>query len=332
MSDTNNKVRLLETLKTVFESCAILIGLSYAIGLIVVNTYLLTLGTVEFELIRAKYISCGFLVLIIMLILASVSLPRIMIDKSKPAVYLDHLTFALKNVVWTSCFILFGILFVSEKGFPFLVGSIPTSIFVILFLLGVVIPLITPFFEEKAFVKKFSRIENIISSLSTILFFFLTAQSKLKYFILWEMGFFFVLSAIFAPDDNAGDPEIEVSNPRSLVFVYNWGKLAYGLGAGMILLITFGRYIYPEINPAIGGGMPRSALIVPFNDKSQELDNLLASRNVKIIDQTQNFFYLIPQKENLKHELVQINKQLISGIIYRDFTISDDSSKNITKK
>jgi hypothetical protein len=73
----------LNFLRIFVESFAIILGLAYTVGLVVVNSYLYQYGAIEFELFKTRYISCGILVLVLIFIIASGSLPRIMIPPSK---------------------------------------------------------------------------------------------------------------------------------------------------------------------------------------------------------------------------------------------------------
>lgn len=91
---------------------------------------------------------------------------------------------------------------------------------------------------------------------------------------------------------------------------------------------TYASVIYPNINPAFGGGQLLPVKLLISQSKIDEVDQLLPmeadpttkrklpwSKAVYLIDQNEKVYYVLIQNDQCELHGIQINKELVNGVI-----------------
>lgn len=315
-----NGIRL-ENLKTVVEIFAFFAGIAYALGFLVVNSYLISYGTVEFEILRLKYIATGLLVLSLMLIYTAISLPRIQSEIQNSYIFFDELFEALRDVIWFNMLFLILILYWPSREKSWVISpNISETLFGILYFILFLFPFSTMILKKRSWFQKIFRVFNIISSLGIILLILIFTVGRIKYLLIWSAGYFWFLVIIFsAPNSKILTQNVTESSKRNILkFKSNLSRYALGFVVIILLLLSFGHYIYPELSPVIGGGKYISAELIPHSEKGQEFRRLVGDGKVKIIDQTSDYYFVLQNSDSLNKNLIQINKSLVAGIKFNN--------------
>jgi len=331
------------------------LGLSYAIGMIVLNSYMFFYGVAEFELIRARYISCGILVLAILFALTSILLKDY--ERRRDDKYFYYPTI-WSDLTLAATLLVFALLSVTERKinlfslaemhvtsasveYSFAVGRLYVPIvgefhakefsfwlyvyFAIASVSMIVLkPIEESYAKEREQCKTFTTghklcvAYNLIAALIMLLYTLITVQSSVKYLLLWSYAYWWVFNYLAEGlHDSQGGEHRQNGQIRN----YNLTRVGFGLTLVMLLVVFFGRYFYPFLSPAVGGGRAQSGFLVPRQENAAEMERLTENQLVEVVDQSDKYYYVLLADENdakgarVSH-MVQIKKEVVSGVVY----------------
>lgn len=288
--DTPNIFENIEKItKTISSVSASLVGLSfvfYAIGFVIVNLYLMSLGTRKFDLLNPAYFSAGIMF---------VAVNFVSIALSVWFTYLGYLQLK-KYSADTDKFITYSS---KPNGTNILlITSIVLSgfVFVVVWL----------------FVSSSSQFLNLD---------FQHKVSQIGYII--QLSIFSasisVIIQYIVETREIGVSEV-LSTPALFKKFRMWTSIAILLMIYLPfnLVITWGQSLYPQISPAFGGGQPITIKLVAKDDVSEKSLKAIGivftngvSEPIKLIDDDESAI-LISYNGNA----VKISKELLSNIIY----------------
>lgn len=267
-----------------------------------VSLHYASYGMVQFDLLRSRVLSAGIL-LLIFLAISSLEASRIygLFGFCSPAGTLKQRglfssgSISAKQVMELESFVqalLVGsIMFTSLLGFEVRVRYLvilPLGAFEVL-----VILVIRKYFEKKP------KSGGILACLSIVLGFIALVDMSGTWFA-WVMWFWISGEMVVSV---AG----KVMNPAKIrdikLYTFTFWCLAVVSG--------FAYFIYPKINPSLGGGAP-VAVELRFGDKSP-LDKSMSSR-VWLVDESNNGFYILRGRYDRK--AVFIPRGLITAVYY----------------
>jgi hypothetical protein len=336
MTSTNNNSKseksFLETLQllSIPNLVAILGIFIYIPGCIIVNSYLIDYGVQDFSLFRIKYLSAGFVFIIIFTLYFIIVLQSIYYFDEK----FDKILITLNPEKNSFFWIIFStirviaeyalrhivaVLVISTMFFPEKISHINVSMRFFITLTGVIFLIVTSRLSQK-WPKTVYSISGIFYLSSPFLFFHYLETTVTFKLLLMFIG----ISTLYVST-------LFITNKK----IINFDKSDYFVILLFLILTSafFGKLLYGDVKPEFGGGtqVPIKLIInkknTPLFQEIPIVVNNNISEKVFLLLQTNNEYYIIKNKDskyNNTEKSIQLSKKIIQGII---FVNEDDSKK-----
>lgn len=283
----NSSLRIDDIMKAVTTISGAIAGLGfifYALGFIVVNSYLSTFGIHEFDILKPSYLSAGvvFVFANTLIIAIPVGLGLILLKIVDP-----------KSSRAAFAFPFFGTVFVVV--FSFLFAT-------------VIINFLTAGLQSDQGINLFVSWKQYgLYSLSIFIF---ASMSALIAFMLVGLG--------ETPGNIIKDTLSDKA--MSLEFFRGVGRSSIFLLLAIFLLLTaWSHDIYPRIGAEFGGGKPATVQIVVLDSNNQSLFTAMGidmnsnvSEKIRLIDENDNYVTVVTNKGNA----IRITKSLLASIVF----------------
>jgi len=306
-------------IKRAVEALTILAVSSYAIGFIIVNSYLLNYGSAGASLFKVKYISAGLLFLLIAALIA-ISFSAVFWARTQKEELESN---RRRAVLWAPTFALYILYLLLNQITDSEVRSpleeiqwlrwVPLAVLMML-VAGLVI-------EESKWEwrgARWLRNNRGVSNLGLASVILITSYSPAVLMVLGLLAYIIFSAMSFAFSE---DPVAVRFNDWPIKVIYD---LAFFVVLLLISLGFFGQSMYGHIKPQYGGGQPARVRVVLAEEKrvqfmhlglQQEAETLLG--DTQLIDSTDTeFLFLVKKSHGDKGLLLQVNKSLVDVLLY----------------
>jgi hypothetical protein len=298
-------------------------------GFIIVNVYLADFGIYDYSLFRMKYLSAGFLFIMILAVYFFFVWRKIY--------YAEEDVGEIARILMTGSISKFGrsfwgflamIIVYADNAFGIVVATTLISMLAFPYInIGLVFGFLFLFFIidypmiKLNIYQKSPRVMFITSCifhiLSVFLFFAFIKEGEARMLFWTLVAITFIINSIL---DLRKKQQPEGSYVTKLsTFDFIWIMICV-IG----LSVYFGKTLYGKISPELGGGKPKTiSLIIEKKDMSFfkkisiEINNNI-SEDLFLLQQTNNEIYIVSKKsiDEKNKNAIQLNKNLIQGIIY----------------
>ncbi|MCX5804241.1 MAG: hypothetical protein NTU69_12060 [Proteobacteria bacterium] len=295
----------------------------YIQGFIIVNVSLRDLGIQYHPLLRTKYLSAGFLLIVILAVYFFFVWRSIYYAEELVDNFAAKLSHDKKSIFW-GIFSMF--LIYSDNAFGIVISTVFISQFLfhikqlnvfwgfLCFFFLVDYPINKLKMHEK-YPRFFLPLSCLFYVSSVIIFFyFVKAKEAINLFWMFVCITFFINLLLDLRKKFVSKSYITRINMFDIV----WIGIIY-----IVLSITFGKLFYTKIDSTYGGGKPIEVSIFVKKEEVQQLKQLPIkfddnkSEKVLLILQTESDIYIKSKTPNEKSDsVIQLNKNIVSSIIY----------------
>lgn len=296
MQSSNQKSLVLK-IKEAFGFTAAFTSVSYILGFLIINSFLISYGATSFSLLNAKYLAVGICFVLFYVVVAIVFVAgpghksptkewQVMVSKREQT--LKKELEELKKKKSKSYIVGYG------KGYR--------TTYAISYFVRYLIVLIISYI----------RYYTIFLIVLAPIFYF--SRSNLHVFYspytyLWVLivtvGFSFLIDFANQEDER------------------KWILVPWILVTLLLSTILYGCHIYPYVSSSIGGGTPRKAYFIT-DSVNRDLIQLAVNKRfhsnispeLKVILETSDSFMILT-KRNQTEQIVQIKKEMVKGVIYQ---------------
>ena len=295
-------------------------------GFIIVNIYLGDFGIHDFSLFKMKYLSAGLLFIAILTIYIFFVWRKIYYAEEDvgniATTLIAGTTSKLGNIFWG---ILSMMIVMADNAFGIiLASSLVSSIFFASKAVRIIFVILMFYFLiDYSLVKLkipaksprvFFPLNGFIHSFFVFLFFYTVDEKEpIKLFWTFLLVTFFVNLIL--------DMRKKLTQNGSYITKLSFFDLVWILIFVISLAISFGKFFYEKIDPALGGGRPISVSLIvdqkdiPIFQRLQIKVDQNLSEKVSLISQSENELYVV-KSEEIEGKAIQLSKKLIQGIIY----------------
>ena len=306
---------MINLLKEKFQDFFTLLSVLYFLGFIITKTYLLRYKIHNIDLLQAKYISVGTFFLINLVI---VCLPFLL------NIYFPDSLQKKENT--------------SEKGIIDIgkswlkVGKTLKFLFLSLFGIGLSHTLIYRSFEKNWTLGTSLELKGLENSLK--LFFPL--------FTWYYLMLFFIALTLYLLF-NQNDDYKYLRKQKLIEIPIQYIMISILTVCSLTAIKNYSYYVYPNVTPALGGGIPKQVQIITSNSEEVNIPEKLLpkessisndkhniSQEVFLLEETSESYFILVCNKNIKCDSVddlstlqkdafntiQIKKELVQGIVY----------------